>query len=29
VKKDYDAGEMKKFITHNDGEILDIDKLKK
>jgi hypothetical protein len=29
MKKDYDAGEMKKFITHNGGEILDIDKLKK
>jgi hypothetical protein len=29
VKKDYDADEMKKFITHNGGEVLDIDKLKK
>jgi hypothetical protein len=29
MKKDYDADEMKKFITHNGGEILDIDKLKK
>jgi hypothetical protein len=29
MKKDYDADEMKKFITHNDGKILDIDKLKK
>jgi hypothetical protein len=29
MKKDYDAGEMRKLITHADGEVLDIDKLKK
>jgi hypothetical protein len=29
VKKDYDAAEMKHFITHNGGEVLDTDKLKK
>jgi hypothetical protein len=29
VKKDFDAAEMKKFITPADGNVLDIDKLKK
>jgi hypothetical protein len=29
VKKDFDADEMKKLITPADGEVLDVDKLKK